>query len=433
VLAGTAIYLFANSDYFRAQVENHASAIAGRRTKIAQVLIDWGSTTHVRLEDVEVSNTDWGKADHMLKAKLVEFDLRLWPLLSGTTVLPRLTLVDPELYLERNDQDELNWSTQQSPVAATLVKELKPEQRHEAPIIGHLEIHGGRVSYHDPKRKLELDGILQTAMGKAPGGGEQAELKLNGRLEGQPLTLHFTGGSVLMLREQDKPYPLDLEVSYGATRLKIAGDVQDPFQFKGANVRLSLEGQDLAEIYPLLGIPGPPTAPYHLSGRLDWEEGVWKVDNMRWHVGESDLAGSVAIDKRPKPSLLRANLVSQHMEFADLAPLIGATPGKRGNVSTQQKRTEARLESRGELFPATPLIDTSTSTCSAPCRFAGEAAIAAVSPASCRHQETTSVDYRLICACLLSVNIETLRAAGSEHAFIPAAIILPDATAIALR
>src|SRR5437868_14752443 len=43
------------------------------------------------------------------------------------------------------------------------------------------------------------------------------------------------------------------------------------------------------------------------------------------------------------------------MSFADLAPLVGATPGKRGNVSEEQKQTEAHLEATGELFPNIPL------------------------------------------------------------------------------
>jgi hypothetical protein len=36
-------------------------------------------------------------------------------------------------------------------------------------------------------------------------------------------------------------------------------------------------------------------------------------------------------------------------------PLIGAIPGKRGNVSTQQKQTELQLEASGDLFPNIPL------------------------------------------------------------------------------
>ena len=133
------------------------------------------------------------------------------------------------------------------------------------------------------------------------------------------------------------------------------GTIQDPFQYKGADLQLSLAGPDLSEIFPLLGIPGPPTPPYRISGKLHREPDIWRVTDVAWHAGDSDLSGDVAIDQRSKPSRLMAHLFSQHLAFADLAPLVGATPGKTGNVSRQQAQTEARLEARGELFPNVPL------------------------------------------------------------------------------
>ena len=353
-LTGMAAYIFVTSDFVRAQIENHANAVSGRKTKIARISVDWGWTPHVHLDDVELSNADWGKADHMFKAQEIEFDIRLWPLLHGDIVLPRLMLRKPELFLERNAQDEFNWSPNESPVANTAVKQVQPQHRHQTPLIGRLEIIDGQVGYIDQKRKLDLSGAVSTATGQA-GAEPEARLSLKGRLEGQPLTLQFVGGSALMLRETDKPYPVDLEVAYGDTKLTVKGTIQDPFQYTGADLQLSLAGPDLSEIFPLVGIPGPPTPPYRISGKLQREQDIWRVTNMVWHAGESDLSGDVAIDQRGKPSHLMAHLFSQHLAFADLAPLVGATPGKTGNVSRQQAQTEARLETRGELFPNVPL------------------------------------------------------------------------------
>ena len=351
---GVAGYFFVTSDFVRAQIENRANAESGRKTTIGRIAIDWGWISRVHLENVQIANADWAKAPHMFAAQEIAFDIRLWPLLHGDIVMPHLLLRRPELDLERNQQDQSNWSAQQSPAAHAAVQQVKPEQRHQTPLIGRLEIIDGHVNYSDMKRKLELGGTVQTATGKA-GAQPQAELALKGNIEGQPLMLHFIGGSALMLRETDQPYPVDLQVDYGATRLMIKGTVQDPFQFSGANVQLSLAGPDLADIYPLLGIPGPPTPPYRIAGRLSYQPGVWHLTDMAWHAGDSDLTGEVAIDQRTKPERLTANLVSQRLAFADLAPLVGATPGKRGNVSGQQARTEERLEATGNLFPNVPL------------------------------------------------------------------------------
>jgi hypothetical protein len=353
-LAGVAAYVFVTSDFVRAQVEKHANAVLGRKTTVARISIDWGWTPHVHLGEVKLSNADWGNADHMFKAQEIELDIRLWPLLHGDIVLPRLTLRKPELYLERNAQDDSNWSPNESPVANTAAKVVQPQHRHQTPLIGRLEIIDGRVGYTDQKRKLDLAGAVSTATGQA-GAEPEARLSLQGRLEGQPLALQFVGGSALMLRDTEKPYPVDLDVGYGETSLTVKGTIQDPFQYKGVDLQLSLSGPDLSEIFPLLGIPGPPTPPYRISGKLHREPGIWRVTDVAWHAGDSDLSGDVAVDQQSKPSRLIAHLFSQHLAFADLAPLVGATPGKAGNVSPQQAQTEAHLERRGELFPNVPL------------------------------------------------------------------------------
>jgi uncharacterized protein involved in outer membrane biogenesis len=356
VVAIGALYLFVTSESFRGEVESQASGYTGRKTRIAKISIDWGLTSAVRLDGVEIANTPWGKAPSMLKVEQVDFDIRLWPLIKGDLVLPSLVLRKPEVEIEVGDKEQLNWSLGEAPVAASAVKAVvDPDTRYDTPLIGRLEVTDGKVSYRDPRRKLELDGTVSTATGKA-GDQPQAELQLKGKLEGQPLTVRFVGGSVLMLRDTEQPYPLDIDVAFGATRLKAKGTVHDPFKWSGADVELSLAGPDLADIYPLLGIPGPPTPPYRISGKLHRETGIWKFVQTNWHVGDSDLTGDVLIDERRKPEHLTARLVSQKLVFADLAPLIGAPPDKPGgNVSPQQRQTQQQLEATGDLFPNVPL------------------------------------------------------------------------------
>jgi AsmA family protein len=133
--------------------------------------------------------------------------------------------------------------------------------------------------------------------------------------------------------------------------MSLTGTIQDPFQYQGADLKLALSGPDLSEIFPLLGIPSPPTPPYRISGTLHLEPGLSRVTDMTWHTGESDLSGEVDIDQRGKPSRLTARLVSQHLAFADLAPLVGAAPARKTNVSRQQAQTERQLEAKGDLFP----------------------------------------------------------------------------------
>lgn len=348
------LYLFVTSDYLRGQLEGRASDFTGRKTRIAHISIDWGTTSNVRLDGVEIANAQWGKAPHMLKVEQVDFDISLWPLLKGDLVLPRLVLRKPELEIEVGDKEQLNWSMGETPVATGAAKALEPDNRYDTPLIGQLEITDGKLAYRDTKRKLELDGAVTTATGKA-GDQPQAELSLKGKLEDQPLEVRFIGGSVLALRDTEQPYPVDLDIVFGATKLKAKGTVQDPFKWTGANVDLTLSGPNMSDIYPLLGIPGPPTPPYTITGKLEREPGVWKFVRSKWRVGESDLTGEVTIDERKKPEFLTAKLVSQKLVFEDLAPLIGLPPARKTNVSAKQSQTQQQLEASGDLFPNVPL------------------------------------------------------------------------------
>ena len=353
-VAATAGYFYLTSDGFRDQVAGHASSLTGRKTKIASVSIDWGSTARVQLSGVEVANPDWSKQPHMLKAEQIDFELKLWPLLKGDLVLPSLVLRKPEVLVEVGGNEQLNWSMGETPVATGVVQAATPDNRFDAPMIGRLEISEGKITYRDPKRKLELDGTISTAQGSA-GDQSKAELQLKGKLEGQPLALKFVGGSVLMLRDTTQPYPIDLDVTFGGTKLVAKGTVQDPFQWTGANVDLTMSGPSLSEIYPILGIPGPPTPPYRLTGKLGKDGGVWKFTQSKWRVGDSDLAGDVTVDQRKKPAFLTAKLVSNNLAFKDLAPLIGAPPGRTGPANARQQQAQQQLDATGDLFPNTPL------------------------------------------------------------------------------
>src|SRR5437868_5658642 len=176
-LAIGAAYLFLTSEDFHSLAESQASAYSGRKTKIARISIDWGSTAQVHLSGVEVANADWAKEPHMLTAEQVDFDIRLWPLLKGDLVLPSLVLRKPEVIVERGDKDQLNWSVGEAPATAEAAKAAVPENRYQTPLIGRLEVSDGRLGYRDAKRRLELDGTVSTAEGKA-GAQPTAELQL---------------------------------------------------------------------------------------------------------------------------------------------------------------------------------------------------------------------------------------------------------------
>jgi len=356
LLCAIGVYFFISSPYVRSVVENHANAATGRKTHLGDISIQWGAVSHVTLTDINLSNSDWGKAPHMFEADLIDFDIHLWPLLRGRIDIPQIVIKKPKIALEQNAKGQSNWSFQESPVAASAVNTVKPTDRTEAPTIGHLIIDDGTISYIDQVRHLSLQGKINIASGAAA-EAEQVHLSMKGTIEDKPLTVNFTGGSVMMLRTSKTPYPLDLKLTYGQTKLSVAGRIADPFKFEGADVKLQLQGPDLAEVFPLLGIPAPPTPPYSLAGNLERTGDVFKMTNLTGKVGKSDLAGSISIDGHAKKSVLKADLTSNNLSFDDLGPLVGVPPSsKNGDVaSAQQQQQKQSMDQQQNLLPDKPM------------------------------------------------------------------------------
>lgn len=353
VAAGAVVFIYVGSSGFRGEVERHAGVALGREIKIGELQIHWSWSPTVRLRQV-VLGAAAKDAPPLLEAEGIEFELRLLPLLHGEVILPDLRLEQPKLALARDEKGVPNWSFSKNPTVAAAADVVKPEERTEAPVIGQLAIKDGHFTYEDKSRDLILEGDITTATGEA-GKAEDIRFEAKGKLQGMPLTVKFAGGSIMSLRDEDKPYPLDLSARYGETEVSVKGTAGDPFTLEAANLDLHLKGPDLSEIFPLLGVPAPPTPPYDLKGHLVRDEDKWQFSKMQGRIGDSDMAGNVTIDYGRKKPLLTADLKSKNLDFDDLAPLVGAPPDPKETASAEQKATAQQLKKQDELFPDVPL------------------------------------------------------------------------------
>jgi uncharacterized protein involved in outer membrane biogenesis len=355
VVAVIGLYVLLNSSYLLEQAQGRASKATGRAVTLASLDIDWSWTPVVNLRKVNLANSDWGEAEQMFSADAISFAIKPWPLLGGHVVMPFIRIEAPKVSLEKRKDGASNWDFNENPVAATAVEAVRPEDRAEAPFIGRLEITKGKIAYRDAARKLKLDGDINLAAGEASGQDPTVEFQAEGTLEDRPIKLKFTGGSIAMLRDTAHPYPLDLRVDYGATFITVKGTVGDPFTFGNADVKMHLKGPDLADVFPLLGIPAPSTPPYDLAGDLKRTEKEWRLEDMKGRIGNSDVTGLVVVEPREKRNYLEARLNSNNLDFDDLGPLIGIPPQTSEAASKEQQKEANEMKAEGNLFPDKPL------------------------------------------------------------------------------
>jgi AsmA family protein len=150
----------------------------------------------------------------------------------------------------------------------------------------------------------------------------------------------------------------------GRTRARVDGTLLDPLHLKGEDLNFELEGADLAQLFPIIGGPLPPTPPYKLSGHLNHRGDVWTFRKFAGRVGNSDLAGDFGVDRGQKPQLITADLVSRNLDMADLGGLVGAD---RGTAKASPKPPPP-----GRVLPQEPFSLDKLRVANANVKFRGE-------------------------------------------------------------
>ncbi len=132
----------------------------------------------------------------------------------------------------------------------------------------------------------------------------------------------------------------------------------DPFKLTDMNLKMTADGDNAHDLYPIFGIPAPATPPYHLTGTLDRDGAAWLFKKFAGTVGKSDLEGSLRFEtENRKRIFVGGDLKSKSLDFADLGLLVGAPGATSGDrpVSETQKAMAQKQEQTGRVLPDAPL------------------------------------------------------------------------------
>ncbi|MGI9246441.1 MAG: AsmA family protein, partial [Steroidobacteraceae bacterium] len=187
-------------------------------------------------------------------------------------------------------------------------------------------------------------------------GAESVRLLVrgSGKYRGHPFQLDgWADSPVALLERADAAYRVDFSARAGATRGRVHGALQVPLDPAHFSVRTELRGDDLGDLYPLIGLPVPSTPPYSVSGDFERKGRVMTLRDMAGKVGDSDVAGVVALDLSGDKPLLKGDLVSTHLDLDDLGGAIGLPPGvgHGESASPRQEAEAARRAASPKLLP----------------------------------------------------------------------------------
>lgn len=336
-------------NWLKGPIQTRVSAATGREFVIEGDLdVDLGRITTVRADRLRLANGPGWDEPQMATLGQLEADIALWPLLRGRVDIVRLHLRKPRLLLERNAQGRANWVFHHDAPARDTAPATLP--------IRALTVTEGELRVKEPS--LQTDLRLDIHSAPAPQTGIAAPLvaRGEGRYRQQPFRLQAQVDSPLDLQQTQHPYRIALQAQAGATRAALGGSLDAPLQLRDFDLDFELAGDDLAALYPLLGIALPPTPPYRLKGRIGRDASAWHYRGFRGTVGDSDLAGDlrVAVDG-PRPRLV-AQLQSRQLDLDDLGGFVGAPPatGDGEVASAAQRQAAAARAANPRVLPDSP-------------------------------------------------------------------------------
>ncbi|HEX2113706.1 MAG TPA: AsmA family protein, partial [Alphaproteobacteria bacterium] len=348
------VALFLESGIPRRIAESQASSKLGRAVKIGHLEIDIIPRLRVEVRNLTVANMESGTEPNMVELARGEAVIDGWKLLTGRLDVLLVTADKPRFVLEKDKEGHGNWQFGDPNKPATETAPDFPVRK--------LVVNEGRTIYRDPTSKIDVGINIQSQAGEE-GAPDRLVLTGDGKVAETEFKLAGKADTVLNLQNKEEPYAIEMEVTQGDNKARLAGTLKEPLRFEGLTADIRLEAKSAYDLYQLTGVAIPPTPPYILEGKLFREQNVWRMDPMVARIGESDVRGKVSFDvggERPK---LDADLTSQRLRFPDFGGFVGADVNEKGQkkesgVQQVQRETEQK-QAQGEKTREPPKTDSS--------------------------------------------------------------------------
>jgi uncharacterized protein involved in outer membrane biogenesis len=276
----------------------------------------------VTADDVTIANADWGSDPVMARARRVALRVDLPSLARGVVSLPEVTLSDAAVLLERDADGRDNWT----------FGGAKPFD------VGRFAVDAGTLKFRDAGRGIDIDANVASA---ASGDDGQLAIRFDskGVWEKNDFVAHGTATTPFARDLKDRPYRLDVEARSGATKGSFAGKLVPA---KGGEIdgALTLSGADLSALDAIVPFEFAKTPAYRLTANLKHADKAWSLAELSAKIGQTDLAGSLSIDRKGKRTLVRGDLTANATSYTDLRALIGFSgdpPRGRGAAGTVAK------------------------------------------------------------------------------------------------
>ncbi len=311
---GAAVALF-DPDAQKPRIAAAVEAATGRRLTLAGPIgLKFSLFPTVTLEDVALANMPGGSRPEMARARRVEAEFALLPLLSRRLELRRVVLRAPDVLLETDAEGRPNWAfapagaepASTAPADAPPAPSGEPQGEVAAstprppPLsVERVTITDGRVAYRDGvtgrTRALAVE-----RFGTEPVAGADGLLRFDGTaaLDGLPFILEGEAGGPARLfgAGAASPWPVRLLVAAGGAEARVEGVVEQPSRARGWRLSVAAKVPDLSRFAAIApNLPTPPLREMDLAATLSDPvpsrgRRLPRFADLRFSVGANDLS-----------------------------------------------------------------------------------------------------------------------------------------------
>src|ERR1700733_399700 len=265
-------------------------------------LLSW--TPSITAERVVIGNPHWMPPGRMAEIGSLSLVFEV-PRRHHRFGVESLSMNSASLHLVRDALGRANWQWSDPTV---------PYANTKLAIVRSLTVPRAHVTLEDDRRHLKFDGI---ASAEGPPAGAQVRIWGEGDLNGHPASFEIKSDSLASASHQ-RPYHFSYTEHSSGSHLEGEGVLPRPFDFNALESTFQAGGEDLQDLYYLVGVHMINTGAYRLTGKLERDELHFNFSDLSVHSGQSDLRGSIGIDSTRARPQLDVRLESHLLKIADI-------------------------------------------------------------------------------------------------------------------
>lgn len=277
-------------------VERYASEITGRNVTIGTLDVQWRESLSFRIDDLRLSNSEWGTEPHMIRLKHLQGAFELSALIKGHKLIQNLTIDGLEVFLERDQNGIGNWRFHDfSPSVAKDPFKHRSDQRGDFPIIMDANIVDSVFRMKTSSGAMIQIDAYDLKFGAADNG--PILLTIDGAYNGKRTTMAMAGDTYAVLHDAKTPYPIKLRIARTSDTLDFEGTMTDPINVDGAKGMLTLNAPDMGDVFSMFGLNMQATFPLRLKTPITRAGDRWDFEKLEGDVAGTDFRAVLVLNE----------------------------------------------------------------------------------------------------------------------------------------